>query len=266
VRLTLGVDARWESVDAPTAINDVEYRISLEVSDSGFRVRSSMEARIQVAIGEYPPGNHVLRDGRSEVLPFDEALAQLKAQAADYRDRDLLRERPVPGDRLGSPVTIQEKEFGGSPEQLVMGLLARLERSRRDLGRRAESLRAGPEFRGKTLSYSDLDVRGGNGPPRIQATAGMRALPSEGNGINDLEFFVIVEVTPMGFCVAAMVCVDLEQAMGTLPAGEHAFYEYRSEVVTFDEAMAEAEAQAAAVAALDPYCTALGLGVEVTDF
>jgi hypothetical protein len=102
VRLTFGVDVRWQPVDLPGAGNDLEYRIALEVSDSGCRVRSGLAAHLDLPFGAHPPGDHVLRDEQSKLLPFDEALAELKAQVAAYRGgRDPLL-APPPGS--GRPV------------------------------------------------------------------------------------------------------------------------------------------------------------------
>jgi seryl-tRNA synthetase len=146
-----------------------------------------------------------------------------------------------------------------APERVVTYLLSALEQSRRELDRRAGSLRAGPEFRGSTLSFSYLEVRSDNGPLRIEASSEMRALASVGTDLNELNFSTTVEVTQAGFHVVVMVWADLEQAMGTLSVGEHTFYEYRSDELTFDQAVTEAKTRTAAVTTLETYCAALGL-------
>lgn len=103
VRLTFGADVQWEAVEGPAATNDVEYRLALEISDSGSRVSSRLTARLQVAIGERTPGIHVVRDEQSEVLPFNEALAQLKEHVDAYSGRGdpLAAEALLPNHRIG---------------------------------------------------------------------------------------------------------------------------------------------------------------------
>jgi hypothetical protein len=103
VRLTFGVDARWQPVDLPSANNDLEYRVAMEVLDSGSRVGSYLGARLEAPFGSHPPGEHVLRDEWSKVLSFDEALVELKAQVAAYGgSSDPLRgSTPLPSHRVG---------------------------------------------------------------------------------------------------------------------------------------------------------------------
>jgi hypothetical protein len=86
-----GVEAFTEvrvlpGTDADT--NDLYFRLLVEVAESGFRVASSVEAHLDVAMGDCGPGSHVLHHRRSGVLALDAALTEARAQAAALRTLD----------------------------------------------------------------------------------------------------------------------------------------------------------------------------------
>jgi hypothetical protein len=95
--LTLERDEEPPGVEAFTEVhvltggpdtNDLYLRLSVDATGSGFRVTSSVEAHLGVAMGECGPGSHVLRRRRSGVLALDAALAEARAQAAAFRTLD----------------------------------------------------------------------------------------------------------------------------------------------------------------------------------
>jgi hypothetical protein len=98
------VELSWRIVTAPEEgsgdNNEVHFVMSLEASEAGIRVESSIKAFLDVAVGGFEPGSQVvLHHSASELLDLVPALSRARSDVAALRGLD------DPAAVLGYPVS-----------------------------------------------------------------------------------------------------------------------------------------------------------------
>jgi hypothetical protein len=147
-------------------------------------------------------------------------------------------------------------------EQQVMQLLRTVERCRRELRDIAERFRLDHDFPPETYPDHRFHIPYDDGPARLVIGAGMmtRIDPSDIRWIgDDIDAVLTVEAADPGLVVASRFAVYCSAPMGEFPEGDHILFERRSGVLTFDEAMDEADRQLDGFRDLEPYAARLGL-------